>query len=140
MYIPLRQRGRSKEVAALVTFFSSGLLHEYVLALLSMKHVTGSTSTQFLAPTQYGSHVAFFVWNGLVLSMESVVRSYVQKNEKEGKKEHLMITIFQRIPQPIQTAIVLMTVLPIAHWFTDEYVANGLLPDFAMAFPRIVKL
>jgi hypothetical protein len=55
-----------------------------------------------------------------------------------GRKEIMWMS--QNLPRPVRTAFVLLTVLPISHLFTDEYVLNGMLPDFAMAFPRIVKL
>jgi hypothetical protein len=123
--VPVRKQGYSREVAAFTTFLSSGILHEYILSILALRSVNSGTP---YAP-RFGSHVAFFAWNGVVLCSEYLVR---------GRKEITWMS--QNLPRPVRTAFVLLTVLPISHLFTDEYVLNGMLPDFAMAFPRIVKL
>jgi hypothetical protein len=121
----LRKRKYTKGVSALATFLGSGLLHEYVLALIAMK---GATTDNPYIP-RFGAHVAFFVWNGVVLCLEHLLG-----NTKE------IALVSQVLPKPVRTAFVLLTVLPISHWFTDEYISNGMLPDFAMSFPQIVRL
>ena len=115
----------SKGVAALATFVASGLLHEYILLLLAMKEST--SSVQYFP--RFGAHVAFFLWNGVVLCLEHLL---------SGAKEVEWLS--NVLPRPIKTGLVLLAVLPVGHWFTDEYVANGMLPDFALAFPQIVRL
>jgi hypothetical protein len=100
-------------------------MHEYLLALIAMK---GATAGNRYVP-RFGAHVAFFAWNGVVLCLERILG---------GTKEISLIS--QTLPGPIRTACVLLMVLPVAHWFTDEYVSNGMLPDFAMAFPQIIWL
>lgn len=49
-------------------------------------------------------------------------------------------SISARIPVRVKNTLVLMTVLPIAHWFINEYIACNLYKDFAVAFPKVRKL
>jgi hypothetical protein len=106
----------------LATFFVSGLLHEYVLAVI-----------EYGGASEYRPHyfyqTAFFMWNGFMLLLEDVMAC---RNDFQ--------VIASRIPRRVKTVLVLMTVLPISHWFLDEYVSNRMFQDFAVAFPLIVKL
>jgi Membrane bound O-acyl transferase family len=107
IYVPLRRNGFSKGIAALATFAASGVLHEYVLTAIDLKRVVLGDHTAY-AP-KYGIHLAFFAWNGVVLSLEGIFHNhpFIQKLKKS-------------LPSPAITAMVIMTVLPVAHWFTGE--------------------
>ena len=114
VFKPLRQNGYSRSLAAVATFVVSGLVHEYLLVLLSF-----ATGQQWL----------FFLWNGLVLALEHSV----------GHTKPLQ-WMAQNLPRPLRTALVLLLVLPVSHWFTDDYVDVGFYNHFAMAFPRLVQM
>ena len=105
VYMPLQNNGISKQLSALATFGASGLLHEYVLTALAFKHVLLKDHTAYVP--RYGMHLYFFLWNGIVLILESIFYKH---------------PIFQwmktTLPRPLLTMTVLMTVLPIGHWFT----------------------
>ena len=105
VYIPLRKNGFNKGLSAFATFASSGLLHEYVLTALAFKGVLLEDHSAY-AP-KYGYHLAFFVWNGLVLILEGLFYTHpiVQWTKNT-------------LPTPLIVAMVIMTVLPIGHWFT----------------------
>jgi hypothetical protein len=126
VYKPFR-RHTSRALAAAATFLASGLIHEYVLLLIAMKPtmVKGASSHSI----RFGNQFKFFVWNAVVLVMEGALQgtrvpSWFSKN----------------VPKPAITALVLLTVLPIANWFTDEYRDSGFYTDYARGFPLIVKL
>lgn len=118
VYRPLRQNGVSSTLGALATFGASGLLHEFWLQLLTLRG--GSTFVP-----QYGRHFVFFAWNGIALCGEHLLG-------------HMIPT--HSIPRALRTAFVIMLVLPIAHWFTDEFVAAQFYQDAAPGFPKILYL
>ncbi|CAB9502242.1 Pfam:DUF821 [Seminavis robusta] len=113
VYIPMRKNGFSRGMAGLATFAVSGLFHEYILVALTM--IDGPT---------YGNHLNFFLWNAVVIILENLLSNHpvIQWTSKN-------------LPRPIITALVLLTALPISHWFTDEYLEIGFFHDFSVGFP-----
>jgi len=129
-FVPLRKIGCNRHVAAALTFMISGLIHEYVLLFMAQRHGPPYNNPQQVKyePT-FGKHSLFFVWNGIVLLLERAL---------EG---HPFIKwMGLNLPKQVRTALVLLTVLPIAHLFTDEYVKSCFFSDTAFAFPRITYL
>jgi hypothetical protein len=116
-------------MAAMITFFVSGLLHEYVLYLMSLRQGNPNRANHEQFIPSFGNHLLFFPWNGVVLLCEHLLHgSIILENMKNF------------LPRPIRTALVLMTVLPISHLFTDEYIKSSFYSDTAMAFPLIVQI
>jgi hypothetical protein len=118
-YEPLRD-SCSSAVAAFGTFVVSGCIHEYVLWTMSYRG-----GEHHVYQPRYGRQFVFFLWNGLVLLLERYWRQWTQSYAKT----------LQQIPRPLQTTFVLMTVLPIAHFFTDEYVLASFYDDASWGFP-----
>ena len=60
----------------------------------------------------------------------------------EGLLRHTRPILWMRkhLPRPIRTALVLLTVLPVAHFFTDEYIASSFYSDAAFGFFKIEYL
>jgi hypothetical protein len=112
----------------MVTFLVSGLLHEYVCCLIESKYRLYPGIASPYAP-HYGRQSAFFLWNGGVVLLEYMLSP---------------LPFFQRVkrtlPKPVITALVLLTVLPVSHWFTDEYIRSGFYSDYSMGFPLILFL
>ena len=107
MYIPLRKNGIPAGVAGLGTFAASGILHEFILAALAIIVAKREGHKPFTP--SYGNHLAFFAWNGFVLAAEGLLY------------KHPIIQEMKRwLPPPVITAMVIMTVLPIGHWFTGK--------------------
>lgn len=129
-YLPLLNAGYSQSTAALVTFVVSGFIHEYVLLLMSLSSPNDSPYEP-----AWGKQFFFFLWNAIVLLME---RLLVQRWRAKSTKEKPSWTSTTHIPKPFQTAFVLMTVLPIANFFTDEYIRSGFYDDSSWAFPLLV--
>jgi hypothetical protein len=125
--MPLIDSGISKPIAGATTFVASGLLHEYILLLFSMKFINGLGSQRY--SIKFGNQFLFFVWNGLLLVLEQLTR-----------RTAIVAWISKNLPKPIITGLVLLTVLPVAHWFTDECRDTGFFTDYARGFPRIVML
>jgi hypothetical protein len=125
IFVPLRMASFSRPTAALATFATSGLLHEYILIVMST-----NTKDQQAAPLlKYGSHLAFFLWNGTVLILEHLL------------KGRAVVTWVQtHFSAPIRTALVILTVLPVAMLFTEAYIDNGFYADYALGFPRLIRV
>ena len=120
-------------MAAFGTFVVSGFIHEYVLLAMSFRG-------QHTYRPRYGMQFAFFLWNGIVLMLERTYRR-LRKTRKDGRLSRIhgqVSSMLASFPQPVQTALVLMTVLPIGHWFTDEYIGASFYDDASWGFPILV--
>ena len=124
VFVPLRKAGYSKPFAALSTFVASGLMHEYLLIILSYYEFKATGQITFS-----GTHLAFFVWNGVVLILEHYL------------KDHSVIRWISRtFPPPMKTALVILTVLPLAHLFTKSYADKGFYTSMGIGFPRVLYI
>lgn len=123
---PLRQAGYSRNAAAVLTFVVSGLIHEYVLLLMAARQGIPNNPSQETYQPAHGRQFFFFVWNAIVLMAERSL---------EG---HPIISWMQsNVPKSVRTALVLLTVLPVSHLFTDEYIRSCFFSDAAFGFPII---
>lgn len=122
VFIPMRKHGFSRPVAAMTTFIASGALHEYLIVLMCQNQ-----------PMEYATlafrQLAFFVWNGVVLGIEH----YLRDNKS-------LSHISNRLPGPIRSILVVLTVLPLAHLFTQIFIDNGFYQAFGRGFPKVIKL
>ena len=114
-----QQFGSSKLFAILATFFASGLLHECILAI-----VTYGTDTQY--EPHYFFQTSFFMWNGVMLILEGLLSSKIDLQR-----------ISCEVPSRLKNMCVLMTTIPVAHWFLDEFVGLKIFQHFAVAFPKV---
>ena len=134
-YRPLRDAGYSRNVASLLTFTLSGLIHEYVLYFMSLrKHSSFARSQPYIysqSPTR-GRQGLFFVINGLLLVAERFLET---KSDLTVVK--ILMKSIARLPRPVRTMLVLLLVLPIGHWFTDEYVQSSFFADASFGFPLV---
>lgn len=134
VFDPLRKLGFNRSVSAVGTFLASGILHEYVLFVSSYRGAGAPSDVQVFYNNpqrkpfkpNFGSHLIFFAWNGAVLFAEHLLSD---TSPVKWMKKNL--------PMPIRTALTLLTVLPISHIFTDEWVASCFYSDIAMGYPRI---
>ena len=128
IFKPLVKHKVPRALAMLATFVVSGILHEHALTLYQMKYLLYPEIASPYVP-HYGRQLAFFLWNGFVVLLEHALSP---------------LPLFQRmkakLPKPIITALVLLTVVPISHWFTDEYIRSGFYSDCSMGFPLIIYL
>jgi hypothetical protein len=127
-------KGHSKALAASATFLMSGLIHEYLLFVLCCPeklfylqqdaNTIDSTCTSFL-----GFNLAFFVYNGVLILLEYAF---------------IGILLHQRIvqlylPAPLMTSMVILTALPVAHWFTDAYADCNIYESLKVGCPLVLK-
>jgi len=134
VFDPLRKLGLNRSMSAVGTFLASGILHEYVLFASSFRGAGAPSDVQvfYNNPQQkpftpnYGSHMIFFAWNGVVLLGEHLLTDTAPLQWMQNN-----------LPRPLRTTLTLLTVLPISHLFTDEYIASCFYSDIVMGFPRI---
>lgn len=126
---PLRQAGFSRHSAAIFTFLTSGIIHEYILLVMAQRKGTPNNPQQEPYRPALGNHFVFFVWNAIVLLLERLA---------EGSTAIKWMQC--HVPKQVRTALVLLTVLPIGHLFTDEYVKSCFFNDAAFAFPLVTYI
>ena len=141
IYKPLR-RYYSPAIAALVTFCASGILHEYIVCLLGLRyansledsnsfintHVLSTFVINYIFMSNH-SQLWFFLWNGMLLL-----------GEMKFKSSKIFQKIGKVLPQRIQTFFILMTALPVAHWFLDVYMEHDFFLCVGVGFPRLIRL
>ena len=110
-------------MAAMATFIGSGLLHEYLIVVMLRDRTSDYKNMAF-------SQLAFFMWNGVVLGVEHLLRS-----------SKMLAQVSQRVPPgPLRSFLVVLTVLPLSHLFTQIFVDNGFFHAFGRGFPKVVKI
>ena len=138
VYEPLRKcLHLNTHMAASLTFLASGLLHEYVLLVLSRRRGVPNAPPSFIEGNKnindsafffvpnYGRHLLFFTWCLITLLGERFLGRYLTWCPSKG---------------PLRTFLVLMTTLPLAHLFTDEYVACSFYNDISLGFPKVLLI
>jgi len=126
VYKPVRKITSSRSAAAISAFIMSGLLHEYILYLISIPQST-HPDTQYVnyKPT-YGSQFCFFAWNGILMILEYIFVTHFRTKLKSST------------PPPILTSMLVVSLaLPISHWFTNEYIRSDLFSHYSVGFPFI---
>mmetsp|Transcript_20238 Transcript_20238/g.29701 ORF Transcript_20238/g.29701 Transcript_20238/m.29701 type:complete len:378 (-) Transcript_20238:50-1183(-) len=128
IYKPMRTNGYSKVVAVLVTFLGSGLLHEYVIYILLQGHESTIPSIR------YGKNIIFFGWNGILVMTESILssNSSFQKSWWMGR--------IRLLPPAFVTALVILSALPVAHLFIDDWIQVGYFSHVQVGMPLLVRL
>jgi hypothetical protein len=125
IFVPLRKASFSRPTAALATFAVSGLIHEHIIIVMSL-NIKDQQTTPVI---NHGHQLAFFLWNGTILILEHLL------------KGHAVVTWIQtHFPAPIRTALVILTVLPVAMLFTEAYIDNNFYANYALGFPRLIRV
>lgn len=119
VFKPLYRATSSKFLAVIGTFLVSGLFHEFVLYVI-MLHPNQKTKAMF------GGNIAFMLWNAGTLCMEFLLL-----------QSPSFCKIRKKIPTPLLTLGVLMSAMPIAHWFIHPYTDCLLFQHAKLAFPII---
>jgi hypothetical protein len=77
----------------------------------------------------YGRNTLFFLWNAIIISIEYAIGGFA---------------VFQlcraHLPLQLVSLMVAATALPMAHWFTNDYVRSDFFSDAQIGFPLIVRV
>ena len=125
VYKPVRKYS-SAVVASLAVFVASGLFHEWLVHAVIVYNRPSSVSA---SEVLLGSNTAFFVWNFVVILTERVLAG------TKGIK-----SFGKMIPQMFIPFLIIMTSLPMAHWFGSPYLKGDLFSDYEKCLLLIRKV
>lgn len=133
VFKPVLKLSSSKTAAVLATFLASGLMHEWVWAILFYVNcyqkdaITGKCAECF--QPVWGKNMAFFGWNGMVIALETALKGWF-----------LFPWMGATLPKRVKSALVLLTALPVSHLFTGDWIAGDYFSHFQLGFPLVVEL
>lgn len=119
------QQFMSKRMALFVTFLMSGFIHEYTWSLIFYHHPDNKSEPAFVPI--YAKLTAFFAWNGIVTLLERPFAPYMQP-------------VTSKIPSVILSTMVVLTVLPVSHWFTGDWVTGDFFRHISLGLLVIRKI
>lgn len=125
VYKPVRKHSSSPVLASLAVFVASGLFHEWLVHAVFLYHRPASSTSGVLL----GSNTAFFVWNFGVIVMEKML---------SGSK--YVRSIGKMVPNVLIPFMIIMTSLPMAHWFGNPYLHGGFFGDYEKCLIVIRKV
>lgn len=133
LYKPARRRTNSPIAASLAVFVASGVFHEWLVHacfLYGKQH--DNHHRDHRGVVRIGSQTAFFVWNFGVVAMEGMILDHRgwEKVSNFGRRV---------VPGWMVPALIVMTSLPVAHWFRDPYMNGGFFSDYESCFPMIIR-
>jgi len=126
VYKPVRKYSSSAVAASLAVFVASGLFHEWLVHVVFLHNRPSSSST---SEVLLGSNTAFFVWNFVVIVSEKVLAG------TKGVK-----SLGRMIPSMLLPFVIIMTSLPMAHWFGNPYLKGGFFEDYEKCLILIRKV
>eukprot|EP00957_Ditylum_brightwellii_P073606 5593543-Ditylum_brightwellii.AAC.1 len=68
--------------------------------------------------------MAFFAWNGILIVIERLL-----------KKHPMAKSIGLALPRYVVPFFIVLTALPVVHWFSNPYVRSGFFYDLHLGFP-----
>ena len=120
VYKPVRTK-YSRLAASTATFIASGLFHEWILWMMFYDERTLTVG--------HGRNTLFFVWNAILIGLEYAIGGAV-----------VFQLIQKHLPRSVISLLVASTALPMAHWFTNDYVRSDFFQDGQIGFPLIVRV
>jgi len=130
-------------LTVIAVFLCSGFLHEYILMTaelgLSQFGSDDVNDKQNITNVKYGFQTIFFLWNAIILlceySLSSRGRHYWMTTTTKFK---FVRRIWNSLPSVVVSLLVVFTVLPLAHWFSDGMLEVSILPHYRFGFPMFV--
>ena len=124
VYKPVRQYSNAV-FASLAVFIASGLFHEWLVHAVFLYNQPSVKSAGVLL----GSNTAFFVWNFFVIVSERILA---------GTKG--VQTFGKMIPSVFIPFLIVMSSLPMAHWFGSPYLKGSFFGDYEKCLILIRKV
>lgn len=125
VYKPVRHMTNSSILASLAVFVTSGAFHEWLVHACFIYDKNENNDSFYGnyggGGVRIGSQTAFFVWNFVVIAIER----FLVKNE-------IFANYARRVPRSLVPSLIVMTSLPVAHWFRDPYMYGGFFRDYEM--------
>jgi len=131
VYKPVRTK-YSRLAAATAAFLASGFFHEWLLSVVlypDYDSVGEDCAPPACFRPGYGRNTLFFVWNAGLIGIEYAVSGAA-----------IFKLLKKHLPPVIISLLVTSTALPVAHWFTNDYVRTDFFHDGQMGLPIIIRL
>jgi hypothetical protein len=129
-YRPARQLFAGPEAAVVLTFVVSGLVHDYTWSLMFYQHEhtrdADGRCVDCFTPILF-KLTAFFAWNGAVMLLERPLGPVFQKYTR-------------RLPTVLVSTLVMLTALPVSHWYSGDWAKGGYFHDLSIGLWQIRKL
>ena len=131
VYKPIRWNTNNRSLAVIGVFIASGMIHEYISALLHYDLNTQTTNAVF------GKQLLFFGWNGILLLLDH----YFQLGDYHRR---LPIRLPKRLLLPFRLLIghlIVLLSLPMGHLMTWDMTESGFFKHQYAAVPvfRIIQ-
>ena len=122
----MRRRSSSQALATLATCVVLGLLHKCVVFLIALPPaaVAPRPDGHVECAACHGAQFCFFKWNDLLMLEEDAC-----------SERKVMAEVKLPAPLVVKRLLIVLLVLPVAHWFTDKYTRSGFFFHYAMGFP-----
>lgn len=119
IYKPARQY-YSVITSSILAFVASGLMHEWIV-YLGFKYARTDIEGAYYNPSNIviGTNFLFFIYGAVPVVFEKLLG-------RIGVIER----IWESLPRPVKTCLVLMTSLPLAFWFANPYMHGRLFLDY----------
>ena len=130
VYKPVRIRMKMPRLVALAAaFLASGIFHEWLLSVVFYPDYDDGSCSPICYQVGYGRNILFFLWNAVLIGLEYAIggATFFKLCSK-----HLPVTVV--------SILIVMTVMPAAHWFTNDYVRSDFMKDVQTGFPMIVRV
>lgn len=128
VYKPVRAK-YSRFAASVTSFIASGLFHEWLLSVVFYPDSEDGTCSPICYQVGYGRNTLFFIWNAILIGLEHAISGNV------------LFKLFNKhLPATAISLMVASTALPMAHWFTNDYVRTDFFKDGQIGFPLIVRV
>lgn len=108
------------KASIVAVFLVSGLLHEYAWRVIFYNSSDGDKE---VAKTSSLKLTAFFLWCGVTMILERPFYSFEV-----------------RLPRPVVATLVVLTAIPVSHWFTGDLIDGGYFRHNALGLFLIVPL
>mmetsp|Transcript_29481 Transcript_29481/g.68212 ORF Transcript_29481/g.68212 Transcript_29481/m.68212 type:complete len:147 (-) Transcript_29481:306-746(-) len=130
-YKPMRKLGYDKYVAILTAFLASGILHDYCWTVLfyhpqASYDADGNCIRGDCYRSIFGKQTAFFLWCGVTMLLERPVGNWGP-----------MPWMAKNLPLLVVSTLVVLTVLPFAHWYAGEWIRGGYFDAYSLGVFRI---
>jgi len=128
VYKPVRTRC-SRFVASVATFIASGLFHEWLLTLVFHPESDDGECSPICYTPGFGRNTLFFLWCAFFIGLEYAIGSAA-----------VFQVLRNNLPLTVVSLMVVSLALPVAHWFTNDYVRSDFFIDCQTGFPIIVRV
>lgn len=133
VYKPFKKAGYSTWVGIFAAFVASGLLHDYCWTVMFYYNTkadpsscyTGEDDGECFRPI-FGKQTAFFAWCGVTMLLERPV----------GRLAPVR-WMAKNLPLVVVSLLNVLTAVPLAHWYTGDWIQGGFLNAYSMGIFRI---